>query len=513
MSYRALQFPRLGPQLRVRSLSRAAQGPLLRLGLPLHHAILRGGRVIMYARGISTAQYRRVYMSEPSDTERVYQLLPTYLENPDLALSVREFVMGQCSWGISETCPRHNDAEHAAVKRRVGELGLGNETTRVMLDSLDYWRRGPQGERYGPHGRVFAGTITALLLSLCGNINTLYFNSELDPGPLKDYLLASNYGLTSRLALQQLRHVAFRPPRYPDDPRYYEDVNVLDILRCVHRLPCVTSFSMEGVAEGIADNDEPFPPKTSQSLKRVHIGHTEFHPHLLTTILRIPAGLEELFLSFGGLWMVDSPGAQIAPALLEKALRQHKGTLRVLDLDIGSAEISDYDGRPFVDPECDPDYTADRYYQMDLAAGEGPIYAHELEDGHDTLAVGSLRDYKALTHLSVSIELLTTSMLPQGRIGRHESEFRLVDALPANLEYLCLYAYEKGKDEKHDSHVEELMRTKSERLPRLREVVGVDKLVPGVFDKPEGWKDGGYIPEDALWNRPDDGLDGDWVEE
>ena len=466
----------------------------------------------MYARGISTAQYRRVYMSDLNDTDRVYQLLPKYVENPDLALSVKEFIMGVCWWGISEACPRHNDAEHAAVKKRVGELGLGDETTQVMLESLDCWRRGLQGKRCGPHGSVFVGTITALLLSLCRNINTLYFNSELDSGPLKDYLLASNYGLTSRPALQQLRHVAFRPPRCPEDWRYCEDVDVLDILRCVHRLPRVTSFSMEGVAEGIADNDEPFPPKTSQSLKRIHIGHTEFHAHLLATILRIPAGLEELSLSFGGLWMVESPGAQIAPALLEKALRQHKSTLRVLDLDMGSAEISEYDGRPFIDPECDPDYTASSYYQMDLAASEGPIYAHELEDGHETLALGSLRDYKALTHLSVSIELLTTSMPPTGTIGHGKSEFRLVDALPANLEYLCLYAYEKGKDETHDSHVEELMRRKSERLPRLREVVGVDELVPGVFDKPEGWE-GGRCSEESLWDRPDDGLDGDWVEE
>lgn len=269
---------------------------------------------------------------------------------------------------------------------------------------------------------------------------------------------------------------------------------------------------MEGVAEGIADDDEPFPPKTSPSLKRVHIGHTEFHPHLLATILRVPAGLEEISLSFGGLWMVDSPGAQIAPALLEKALRQHKNTLRVLDLDISSAEIMDYDGRPSFDPEYDPDYTADRYYKMDLAASEGPVYAHELEDGHETLALGSLRDYEALTHLSVSIELLTTRLVPGFRTRRDESEFRLVDALPANLEYLCLYAYEKGKDEEHDGHVEELMRRKAERLPKLREVVGVDELVPGVFDKPEGWGDGGYILE-AWWDRPDDGLDGNWVEE
>lgn len=37
---------------------------------------------------------------------------------------------------------------------------------------------------------------------------------------------------------------------------------------------------------------------------------------------------------------------------------------------------------------------------------------HELEDDHKTLAIRSLRDYKALTRLSISIELLTTSLAP-----------------------------------------------------------------------------------------------------
>ena len=452
-------------------------------------------------------------MSESSDTERAYQLLPTYLENPGLALSIREFIIGEPWYGISETCPLHNDAEHAAVERRVRELGLGSETTRVMLDSLDCRRQGLQGESGGPHGNVFAATITAVLLSLCGNINTLYFDWELHPGPLRDYLLASNYGLTSRPALQQLQHVAFRTPKIPSEDRWFDNVDVLDILRCVHRLPRVTSLSMEGVADGLETViDEPFPPKTSQSLRRVHMGHTGLQSHLLATLLRIPAGLEEISLSFGGLWKDDDPCAYIAPALLEKALRQHKPTLRMLDLDMGSAAISDCDGRPVFDPE-DPDFTANRYYQIDLAASEGPVYAHELEDNHETLALGSLRDYKALTHLSVSIDLLTTALLPGNSIGLDETEFRLVDALPANLEYLCLYAYEKGKDKENDSHVEELMRRKSERLPRLREVVGVDHLVPGVFTKPEGWTSFRSHPEDALWDRPDDGLDGVWVEE
>lgn len=468
-------------------------------------------------------------MSCTDDIERAYQLLPAYIENPELALSVREFATGFNRCAISGTFPRLSDIEHAAVENHVAELGLGAETTRAMLESLGWRRRGTTGldwrvpvdpnasswereeEAHQQYG-IFAGTVTALLLSLCRNINTLYFKSAVCQGPLRDYLLASNYGLTPRPALQGLRHVAYCA-RWPEDERYYEDVDILDILRCVHRLPQVESLSMDGVTEGEREADEPFPPKTSRSLRRIHLGNMDMHPDLVHTIVRIPVALEELSLSFGGMWCVGSHGANVDPATLAKALRQHKETLRVLDLDMGSAYITDHGARR-TDDEQDFD-TENEYYQMDLAASEGPLYAYELENDHETLAIGSLRDYTALTRMSISIELLTTSQTsaPHDLERVYKSEFRLIDTLPPNLEYLCLYGYEKGTDLELDDHVAELIDNKSERLPKLKEIVGVDKLEPGILVSRANGRSYGSEPEETLWQRPDDGLDGKWVEE
>ncbi|SPO04669.1 uncharacterized protein DNG_07354 [Cephalotrichum gorgonifer] len=208
--------------------------------------------------------------------------------------------------------------EHAVIENHVAELGLGAGTTREMLESLHWWRRETVGlDRSSPvhpnasswkHGeeadqqhQIFAGTVTALLLSLCKNINTLSFESEVSEGPLRDYILASNYGLTPRPALERLRHVAYSARR-PEDERFYEAVDILDILRCIHRLPQIDILSMDGVTEGERAADEPFPPKTSRSLKRIHLGNMDIHPDLVHTIMRIPVGLEELSLSFGGMW-------------------------------------------------------------------------------------------------------------------------------------------------------------------------------------------------------------------
>ncbi|KDN66637.1 hypothetical protein CSUB01_11776 [Colletotrichum sublineola] len=51
--------------------------------------------------------------------------------------------------------------------------------------------------------------------------------------------------------------------------------------------------------------------------------------------------------------------------------------------------------------------------------------------------------------------------------------------IQASLEYLCLYGYRKGENVAIDSHFEELLEKKPERLPRLIEIRGVEKTVLG----------------------------------
>lgn len=88
-----------------------------------------------------TPRYSRVYLNNVRDAERAYGLLPAYIANPDLALSVKEFVLGQNWDDLSESTPRVSDAEHAAIEDHMRGLCLDSEGTRAMLESLDWWRQ------------------------------------------------------------------------------------------------------------------------------------------------------------------------------------------------------------------------------------------------------------------------------------------------------------------------------------------------------------------------------------
>lgn len=453
-------------------------------------------------------------MLYPPDFERAYQLLPAYIKSPDLALSVQEFIPGV---GFSEQwlgddplgpSPPISDGDHASVKDHVAKLGMGTDITRIMLDSLDWWKQRWKvhaAHAWTPDDAVsyltpenkaqnqayaFSETITTLVLSLCKSISTVYFSREAltATGPLREYLRASNYGLTPYPALQGLRHVRYHSIGPVMNDWCYETVEFLNLMRCVHRLPLIASISLDGVSDHETEPQEFFPPSTSTGLKQIHLSHVDIQPGLLSTIVRIPAGLEELSLSFGGLFYPDG-SPTIDPALLGKALRQHKSTLRALSLYLGHAEIwvasEDYGN------DCDemeiPDGDDERYYDMDLAASKGAaLRASELERDHESETIGSLRDYSALTRLSISVKVLVAVVDPNLSMPNEAPEFRLIDILPANLEYLCLFGYEKGKNLEMDGLVQEVVDSRSERLPRLREIVGVDEPEPGVWLRPEG---------------------------
>ncbi len=83
--------------------------------------------------------------------------------------------------------------------------------------------------------------------------------------------------------------------------------------------------------------------------------------------------------------------------------------------------------------------------------------------------------------------------------------FRLVDALPPSLEYLCLYGYVRGLSVDVDAQVDELMARRAARLPRLAEIRGVDETVEDLAAR----YGGGEPSEETLWQRPE--IDLDWV--
>ncbi|EJD37892.1 hypothetical protein AURDEDRAFT_173032 [Auricularia subglabra TFB-10046 SS5] len=491
----------------------------------------------------SPPRYSRISLLGPKDIEATYALLASYAVFPDNASMVTELAIDTKGWlarrfrrpdrnlAKPPSLPPFDDAAHEVLEQRIRNIGMSRQSTDDMLGSL-LWKKArllgqesvsPDDEEH--KYLQYAETAAVLLLSFCGNITCFYAGEMAShPSPLQEYLHKSNYGLipAAHRALQNLESVTVGPtsassPYY--DERMYHTTEYLDYLSLFHRLPRFASLTLDGTGEYQARR-QVFPPGTSSpSFKRIQMRHTDISGALLGTILRVPVGLEEFVLSIGGLWAHDGGEPVIQLKTLAKCLLTQRETLRVLDLDLGGTVLAspplagqheaeatreDYGLFGLTDDEIE----RDEYFVLDEAAGTGPLLAHDLPDTRKYgYTIGSLHDFAALTHLSINIRAL---MGPDSGYTAPSSlaeqpPFRLVEALPPSLEYLCLYDYERGENKNIDEHVDELLEKKGELLPRLKVVEGVDEKHVG-----EGWKHALGPDEEQLWEReyPDLG----WVE-
>lgn len=382
---------------------------------------------------------------------------------------------------------------------------MDDGTTEEMLHHLDWKRRQLNGEPQDPLNTYrsdqhqFAFTATVILLSLCKNITTLYLGEMGKQGVLQEYLLESNYSTIPYPGLQRLQNVVLLTggDYLMNDERYYDIVEILDPFQYFHRLPAIQSVTMEGIGEYQGERNL-FVPKTS-NLKSIHIGHCDIPSSLLGTVIRIPKALEELSISMGGLWNIDGGRPMVYSKTIGKCLLEHKETLRVLDLDVDFAGMSDgEDGKDNGGEEEEEECRMDQYFNMDLEISDSPLWSIDLPDTRQYgRTIGSLHDFMALTHLSIGVDAL---------IGPHPP-FRLIDALPANLEYFCLYGYVRGRNQGVDEHVAEFMQMKSERLPKLVEVKGIDETEEGLGMK---FRDIEHMSEEELWKKPT--MKFDWIE-
>lgn len=505
---------------------------------------------MMTAHGQVTTPYKRIRVETFSDADIAYPLIANYLTNPDLAESVEEFVIS-----LDSRAPLYDlydlydpsadrlpfsvsESDHAAILEHVDSLGLSVETTSRMKLSLDWWRqtalarpsrpapdrsaymctRGTSNEGDKKAYDEYAATAAALLLSLCPNISTLHLG-EIHSEYLEEYLRKSNYGLTPKPALQSLQHVVHYPYNLGVRFDCYDTIMPLRIMQFFHRLPRILSVSMEAVAE--QDDIDIFPPRTSGGIKKLHYGHVDMSTKILATAVRVPTALEEFSLSNGGLIPTDGATPWIHPGLLGRALDQHEETLKVVDIDLGDSHWMWPTGHEDEEEEYEDEFGdawdpredfKDEYFFMDEAIGEGPLLPTKLgkpKDHEGTTMV--FRNYTALTHLSVSIPAIVGQgeYVPDDRDTRklkvnlvEPPPFRLIDALPPSLEYLCIYGYIKGEAPEVDELVAELMEKRHERLPKLAEVKGVDNYESSLDMKED--EDGGYS-----WRRPYEKLN--WV--
>ncbi|KAM0542949.1 hypothetical protein ACHAPJ_012555 [Fusarium lateritium] len=387
------------------------------------------------------------------------------------------------------------DTSHSALHQYVRSLALDDKTTAQLILRLDQKQRQmadtseEAGEKHEKINEKFTAAATVLLLSLCENISTLYLGQTLVDEMLMEYILNINYKQIKNPGLQKLQHVRLIAGSVIDET-VYGNIEILQYLQLIHRLPVLESVTLEAIEEYQANRY--FFVSRSGNMKKLEITHCDISGYLLAVIISIPQALEELKLSLGGLCAMDGGRPLVRPYQIAKALAAHRNSLRVLDIDLDFVvqDTTDELWDASEDNENDnggieSDY--DDYGRDRLASDRAISSNHGIGIGEAKTygrTIGSLHDFPHLTHLSISVITLLGSYNnyePPYRLLK-PAPFRLVDALPPSLEYLCIYGYIRGQNPDADDHINELLEKKGEKLSKLEVIKGVDEHVPSMRD-------------------------------
>ncbi|CAG9954411.1 unnamed protein product [Clonostachys rosea f. rosea IK726] len=456
-----------------------------------------------------------------SDLDRLYPLLTAYIQQPSLAESVTELVMdfssAEHSW--PNDYPPDEPVESSLgvagdlVREHVCSLGLGDRETKAMLHVLRLWtnrRETPRDWQPGDvpsephylHGE-FAGLAAVVLLSLCKNLSTLHIAQPMSGFSLilEDYFLKSNYGLLQAPGLQNLRKVKVLPGAWWNAETVYGQLEFLRLFQYFHRLPAINAISIDSCQE-YQSYHNAFIPRTG-NMKTLKLEHVDIDDSLLGLLISIPKVLVELKVSLGGKEHIDGGLPTTRPQSIGRALGQHKETLAALDLDLDLC-VSEFACKGEVrddpdDEDSDIETFGRDYYKMDQ---ETRLLVQKTLVALESYGwtIGSLHDFTSLTHLSIGIYTLLGPPDSRGERLARQPPFRLVDALPPNLEFFCLYGYKKGGNPDVDEHVNEFINKKEARFPSLKEVRGIEEEVPGVAQ---------LFPEDSYLDRMSSGMEGE----
>ncbi|KAI0429615.1 hypothetical protein F5Y09DRAFT_309914 [Xylaria sp. FL1042] len=442
-------------------------------------------------------RYMRIRVHDDNDFQRLYHLIVDYIREPELALSVKEFVF-RCPSSIPVFCmgsPEKLDALQAAVDARdisqehpisqkIKDLGIEEPERSRWVRALTWMKPEVVAARDGAdengvvsffdsQNMIFAHYAAALLLLLCPNVEILKY--EEGSKVIEDILRRNNYSLLPTQHLQKLRDVTFLPTTETilGSLEYYIHLDILAVMRLFHRLPAIESVSVDAVGPDVrAGYVNHFPPATS-NLKRIYVGHSMYGSYLIGTLIGVSKRLEEFTFTIGGRESLSGEFVHTTAHTIGKALYSHKSSLRKIDLDIDGHILCI---RPTDD---DDDYDEselgkDEWYERDMEISTAPIRAENTRQYGST--IGSMHDFESLTHLSIGI----TALL--GRRGWYDegldAPFRLGEALPKSLEYLLIRGYERGKVARYDAQIDEFLLSRQDRLPALKGLHGIDETIP-----------------------------------
>lgn len=173
-----------------------------------------------------------------------------------------------------------------------------------------------------------------------------------------------------------------------------------------------------------------------------------------------------------GLKSPDTSGCSLNPGPVWTALGRSSGTLKKLDIDFDQQRH----GRDLWDDTIQDDgcaETQDAIISRQLDA----VKRQKEKDG-------KLPQFPHLTCLTISIRALMELMLSE------QSSGRLVDVLPSHLEELIIRGYDAKTPTKRKPQLDELVKEKATKLPKLVVVEGIDELIPNGQDVDPYWNDG-----------------------
>ncbi|RSL81456.1 hypothetical protein CEP51_005814 [Fusarium floridanum] len=485
----------------------------------------------------SVAAFKRIQIFNQGDHDSLFPLIVAYAEQPSLADSVEELAIDSAGWRWRSMDPSVapypiSYAVYAMVESRVRSLGLGPIEGDV-LDALASKRRAleekpdPQqflmcgvDDRELRHG--FPAAAAVIILAMCKNISTLYLGDLIVPwgryhiphSMVGAYLEAMRLGQVPQPSLQKLKRVEMIEGRNGAFSGYG---------RATFTAPFFFFNQLPEFKELVADAVEEYQVEAlpvepgSSNVDKIEITHSNVYTKTMVTILKAPRALREFTLWLGGMSNRDGSSCWVVTKEIGEALATQKETLEKLDLDLSMGSDSDSpwpdlkEGqKPWPESLTDPnDVKEDEEYEDEDEEedNEADKPRRIFYSGPTGTTLGSLADYHALKHLSINPGTLLTPTergINYLRPLKSKPARRLINLLPPNIESLCLYGYVKGESRLMDKQVKELMEKKGERLPKLKEVRGVEETVPDMHDLYGEKRDENYlvVRKDGQYKRP-----------
>ncbi|KAJ5190596.1 uncharacterized protein N7498_009581 [Penicillium cinerascens] len=340
--------------------------------------------------------------------------------------------------------------------------------------------------------------IAAIIVSMSPNLETMaltqpfYHYHNLEEGeelakefPLVQVFRHANSSSEGTRFLQKLRDVYLinKENHYANDERFYARTDLIACLELFNKLPSIESFGID-VLESDEDNGKQTCEETSSNISKIKINHSCLGSNYLLCVMASSKTLTELQYTTGGRASLHGGIPFFNPKAFIKALSAHQKTLKVLDIDTEELTRS-YPGQAQSRGSFPVDW--DEYggpgeFQFDAYGPDG------LEDNpefkmHQYLTSiwdrnASLKDFVALKELSISIEFLVYFAQGVEIDDAKRASVMLTDGMPDSLEYLSIRGFEKGANEAHDMQVAGLMARFESGSLRLKEIKGVDEIIP-----------------------------------